>query len=62
MSMETTVKLQTRKPYVAPLLEVDEYVAEAGFATTKGFEGVELTEVTNDDGDNVQGGYYFDAL
>lgn len=56
-----TQTLDNKKmPYVAPTIEVDEYLVEEGFAHSNVQAAPEFLELTDDNGDNMQGGEYFD--
>lgn len=56
-----TQKLDNKKmPYVAPTIEVDEYLVEEGFATSHIYNDTEMLEFTGEDGQNEVGGSWLD--
>ena len=57
---ESQSMVQTRKPYVAPEVEISEYMVEEGFAATEVLNDIEYTELSDAEGNNEQGGYWFD--
>lgn len=49
----------TKLPYVKPTIEVEEYQAEKGFASSYVENDIEMLELTDADGDNVVGGEWY---
>lgn len=58
-NIEITVEtLISRKPYMAPEIEVDEYMVEQGFAQSSAEDDEGLGGYTDPDGDETMGGGY----
>lgn len=49
---------QSKLQYVAPLVEVDEYIVEKGFATSWVYDREEVSHNQDEEGDYEMGGYF----